>query len=62
MFLELKVFDNYWASVVAVELLSIGFYLLLKRAKILNYLLFGGTDIPIKISKKLEVWYGKTKA
>jgi hypothetical protein len=58
-FLELKLLDNYWLSAIIALSLSLGLYQLLKRVRILDYSLFGGTDIPIKISNKLEGWYGK---
>lgn len=62
MILELKLFNNYWVYAIIALVLSLGIYLLLKRISILNYLLFGGTDIPIKLSNKLELWYAKAKA
>jgi hypothetical protein len=62
MFLELKALDNYWLAALVAEVIAIGLYLVIKRVKALDWLLFGGTSIPIKMSEKLEVWYEKAKA
>lgn len=62
MILEMKLIDNYWACAIIALMLSLGIYQMLRRINVFNYLLFGGSDIPIKLSNKLEVWYGKTKA
>jgi hypothetical protein len=62
IFLEVKLFDNYWIGAIISLSASLGLYLLLKRVKILNYVLFGGTDIPITLSKKLGGWYEKVQA
>ena len=59
--LELNLLYNYWLSAIIAFVLSFGLYQLLRRVRILNYLLFGGTDIPIKISNKLGGWYAKTQ-
>lgn len=56
MFLELKLIDNIWLSVILAESLAIGCYIILKRVKVLNSLLFGGEPINIKT---LGGWYGK---
>jgi hypothetical protein len=62
MFLELKLIDNYWLSSLLALAVSLGLYLMLSRVNVLNYLLFGGTTIPIKISNRLEGWYAKVQA
>lgn len=61
-FLELKMFDNYILTFVVALIISVSIYQLLKRVKMLDYLLFGGTDIPIKLSRKLGGWYAKVQA
>ena len=60
--LELNLIHNYWLSAILALVITFNLYQLLKRVRILDFLLFGGTDIPIKISHKLEDWYGKAKA
>lgn len=61
-FLELKVIDNIWVATLISFIFALGISLMLKRVKILDYLLFGGSDIPNKLSEKLEVWHGKTQS
>lgn len=61
-FLELKVIDNIWVATLISFIIALGISLMLKRVKILDYLLFGGSDIPNKLSEKLEVWHGKTQS
>lgn len=51
---------NYWLAALIATCISIGLYEVLKRSKIIDFLLFGG-DIPIKL-KKLGGWYGKAEA
>jgi hypothetical protein len=62
IFLEVNLIDNLWLSAIIAEILALGLYQLLKRVKILDYILFGGTDIPIKISNKIGGWYVKAQA
>ena len=57
--LEMQPIGNLYISFLVVFIVALGLYQILKRVKILDYLLFGGTSIPIQISNKLEVLYGK---
>lgn len=59
--LELNLLHSYWLSAIIALVLSFGLYQLLRRIRILNYLLFGGTDIPIKMSNRLGGWYVKAQ-
>ncbi len=59
--LEMKLADNYWVAMMIASAVSLVTYLVLKNIKVLNYAMFGGTDIPIKITERLEGWYGKTQ-
>lgn len=61
-FLELNFINNYWLATLFAFSVSLLLYQLLKRVKILDYLLFGGTDMPIKLTNRLEDWYAKAKA
>lgn len=60
--LELGAVNNYWLSFIIVFMLALSLYQLLKRVEILNFMLFGGTDIPYNLSMKLGGWYEKVRA
>lgn len=62
MILEMKLVSNYWLSAIIALSISLILYYALKRNNILNYVLFGGTDIPVKLSTKLGGWYAKIQA
>jgi hypothetical protein len=60
--LVLTLFHNIYLDSLFALLVSMGIYIILKRVNILNYLLFGGTKIPITLSNKLGGWYEKAQA
>jgi hypothetical protein len=60
--LVLSPFHNIYLDSLLALLVSMGLYLLLKKVRIFHYLLFGGTSIPITLSKRLGGWYGKAQS
>jgi hypothetical protein len=51
--------SNYWISALLATIIAVALYELLRRVKFLNFILFGGEPIKIRM---LGGWYGKGQA